>query len=60
MTLFWKVSQWHAKVNYDLDRFGEIIGTEKGLDRAKRRAQKLKKYRGKHERRIEKSTSSDD
>ena len=42
----WKVGQWKARVDYDLDNFGKILGTEKGLDRAKKRDEEIKRKEG--------------
>lgn len=42
----WRASAWKAKVDYDMDNFGYLLGTEKGLDRAKKRAEKLRGKNG--------------
>lgn len=33
--LIWHIAMWKARVDYDLDNFGKLLGTEKGLARAK-------------------------
>ena len=44
--LVWKTAIWKTKLENDVDNLGNIIGTEKGMDLARKRYDKLKKQRG--------------
>ena len=33
---FWKFAQWMARVDYDLDNFGKMLGTEKSRGKNER------------------------
>jgi len=33
ITIIWQVAQWKARVDYDLNNFGDILGTEKSKAR---------------------------